>query len=124
MVEQFALSGLSESANLIGFYDKDGISMRAAFNWRDDFFNGDGQAEGAVFDDNGSRIGNNPTQTDSYMQLDLSASYEVSESLTILFDGINVLDAYSKTYGREETQVLNINQTGPRYNLGFRYTFW
>ena len=124
LVEQFALSGLSESANLIGFYDKDGISMRAAFNWRDDFFNGDGQAEGAVFDDNGSRIGNNPTQTDSYMQLDLSASYEVSESLTILFDGINVLDAYSKTYGREETQVLNINQTGPRYNLGFRYTFW
>ena len=124
LVEQFALSGLSESANFIAFYDKDGISVRAAYNWRDDFFNGDGQAEGAVFDDNGSRIGNNPTQTDAYKQLDLSASYEVSESLTILFDGINVLDAYSKTYGREEMQVLNVNQTGPRYNLGFRYTFW
>ena len=124
LVEQFALSGLSESANLIGFYDKDGISVRAALNWRDDFFNGDGQAEGAVFDDSGVKIGNNPTQTESYMQLDLSASYEVSESLTILFDGLNVLDGYSRTYGREKMQHLNITQTGPRYNLGFRYTFW
>src|SRR5690606_41015491 len=35
--EQFALLGLSDSANLVGFYDKDGLQARIAYNWRDTF---------------------------------------------------------------------------------------
>src|SRR3546814_12931990 len=35
--DQFALLGLSNSANLIGFYDKGPWQIRAAYNWRDAF---------------------------------------------------------------------------------------
>ena len=35
--EQFALEGLSDSANLVGFYENYGWSVRAAYNWRDEF---------------------------------------------------------------------------------------
>jgi TonB-dependent receptor len=121
--DQFALVGLSESANLIGFYDKDGISMRIAYNWRDDFYAGDGQDEGDVSDTRGEFIANNPQHVQSYAQVDLSASYEVTDNLTIMLDGINVTDAYTRKYGREKIQVMDVTQTGPRYNLGVRYTF-
>ena len=53
MISQFALSGLSDSANFIAFYDKDGLNARIAYNWRDDFFAGDGQDQGGFYDDDG-----------------------------------------------------------------------
>ena len=122
LVEQFALSGLSETANLIAFYDKDGLSLRFAYNWRDDFFGGEGQDQGAVYDIQNNRIGENPNNTAAYSQLDMSASYEVNDNLTLFVDGLNVTDSYNKSYGRVEMQTLNVTQTGPRYTLGFRYS--
>ena len=120
---QFALVGLSESANLIAFYDKDGFSTRIAYNWRDDFYGGDGQDEGAAYDTKGNFIANNPQYTQAYGQIDLSATYEVNDNLTIMLDGINVTDSTLRRYGREKSQVLGVSQNGPRYNLGLRYTF-
>ena len=124
MISQFALSGLSDSANLIAFYDKDGFNARIAYNWRDDFFNGDGQGQGAFYDDDGERrIGNNPTQTQAYGQVDISASYEFSDNLSVFIDGINVTNEGYRLFGRTERQTLRSGQTGARYNLGVRYTF-
>ena len=124
MISQFALSGLSDSANLIAFYDKDGLNARIAYNWRDDFFNGDGQGQGAFYDDDGERrIGNNPTQTQAYGQVDISASYEFSDNLSVFMDGINVTNEGYRLYGRTERQTLRSGQTGARYNLGVRYNF-
>jgi TonB-dependent receptor len=120
--EQFALSGLSESANLIAFYDKDGKSLRFAYNWRDDFFAGNGQNQGAVYDTKGRKVGNNPSYAADYGQLDVSASFEVNENLTLFMDGLNITNSYNRSYGRNEMQILNVTQTGPRYTLGFRYS--
>jgi TonB-dependent receptor len=114
-VEQFALSGLSDSANFIGFFDKNGVNVRIAYNWRDDFFGGIGQ-------DQGSRS-LNPNHTQEYGQWDISASYEINDDLTIFMDGININEEYFKTYGRVKSQPLVMGQTGARYNLGLRYTF-
>jgi TonB-dependent receptor len=120
---QFALSGLSDSANLIGYYDKDGFNIRLAYNWRDDFFNGIGQGQGGVYNDVGVIVGTNVTNTEAYGQLDMSASYEFSDNLTIFMDGLNVTNSTYRVYGREKTQVLAAGQTGARYNLGLRYSF-
>ena len=115
LVGQFALSGLSDSANLIGFYDKDGLNVRIAYNWRDSFFVGLGQDQGST------EI--NPIQVESYGQVDISASYEINENLVVYMYGINITDNPFRVYGREEAQVLQSGQTGARYNLGVRYTF-
>jgi TonB-dependent receptor len=112
---QFVLPGLSDSANFIGFYDKDGFQARFAYNWRDSFVGGIGQDAGSA--------GINPQTIDSYGQLDVSASYEISDNLTIFADGINILEADYRVYSRERLQVLQAGQTGARYNLGIRYTF-
>ena len=112
---QFALCGLSDSANFIGFYDKDGINVRIAYNWRDDFLGGVGAGQGSQ--------SITPQYTEAYAQWDMSASYEISDNLTVFMDGINITDETYRVHGREEMQVMQAGQTGPRYNLGVRYTF-
>ena len=112
--QQFVLSGLSDSANLIGFYDKHGISIRVAYNWRDDFLSGTGQ----------DNVGAGPpTYVAAYQQLDLSASYWFNDSMQVFVDVLNLTDETTHVYGRDKTQTLFAGQAGPRYNLGFRYKF-
>ena len=111
---QFVLNGLSDSANLVGFYDKDGLQLRLAYNWRDDYLAGVGQGAGTY---------TNPTNVEAFGQLDISASYEYSDNLSFFFAGINVLEETYNVYGRDKLQVLQAGQTGARYDLGVRYTF-
>ena len=111
---QFVLNGLSDSANLVAFYDKDGLQARLAYNWRDEFLAGVGQGAGTT---------TNPTNIEAYGQLDISASYDYSDNLTIFFAGINVLEETYNVYGRDEMQVLQAGQTGARYDIGVRYSF-
>ena len=77
-----ALEGLAEhSYNLTGFYDDGTFQARLAYNWRDDFLfarTGGGVTTGI------------PANTEAYGQLDFSASYELSENLSISFEGINL----------------------------------
>ena len=114
--EQFVLSGLSDSANFIGFYDKNGISVRIAYNWRDSFLSGTGQNNvGAA----------PPTYVDEYEQWDLSASYWFgeNENYQVYLDVLNLTDETTYVYGRAEPQALFVSQLGRRFNLGFRYKF-
>ena len=111
---QFVLNGLSDSANLVAFYDKDGLQARLAYNWRDAFLAGVGQGAGTY---------SNPTNVEAFGQLDISASYDYSDNLTIFFAGINVLEETFNVYGRDEMQVLQAGQTGARYDIGVRYSF-
>ncbi|MDF2178784.1 TonB-dependent receptor [Aliiglaciecola sp. CAU 1673] len=110
--EQFAIIGLSDSANFVGFYDKDGIQVRLAYNWRDEFLSGVVTGTGL-----------HPTYTEAYGQWDLNLSYDVNDNLTLFAEGLNITDEYTRTHGRANEQVLNVTQTGPRYNLGLRYKF-
>jgi len=111
---QFVLNGLSDSANLVAFYDKDGLQARLAYNWRDAFLAGVGQDAGTT---------SNPTNIEAYGQLDISASYDYSDNLTIFFAGLNVLEETYNVYSRDELQVLQAGQTGARYDIGVRYSF-
>jgi len=112
--QQFVVSGISDSANLIGFYEKHGFSIRIAYNWRDKFLAGTGQANVG---------GIPPTYVDEYDQIDIGASYTFGENLQIFLDAINITDETTFVYGRTTGQVLFAAQAGPRYNLGLRYTF-
>ena len=110
--EQFALEGLSDSANLVAFYDKGRWQVRAAYNWRDEFLSSrfDGQ-------------GPNPNYVEAYGQLDMNVSYQVTERLTLQVEGINLTDETQRVHGRHKNQVLFATQNGPRYMFGLRYKF-
>lgn len=112
---QFALLGLSDSANVVAFYDKHGLQARVAYNWRDDFLNN-------TLDGNGER---NPVYTEDYGQWDINVSYEIPqvEGLTILAEGINITEETQRQYGRTEDMVVYAIEQGARYSVGVRYQF-
>lgn len=105
---QFALSGLSDSANAVAYYDKNGIQARVAYNWRDEFYNG----------------GNpDPTYVEEYGQVDASASYEFMPGLTAFVEGINITGA-SRRGHRRSSQFATFSQPGyARYSGGVRFSF-
>ncbi len=110
--EQFALEGLSDSANLVVFYENDKLQVRVAYNWRDKFLSG-------RFDGKGP----NPVYTEAYGQLDMNASYKLTENLTVHAEVINATDGVQRLHGRAKEQVLYVTQTGPRYMFGANYKF-
>ncbi|MEF3083471.1 TonB-dependent receptor [Luteimonas sp. SMYT11W] len=109
---QFALVGLSDSANLVAFYDKGSWQARAAYNWRDKFLSSGFDSERP-----------NPVYVEEYGQLDVSVGYKVTDNLTLQAEAINVTDETQRTHGRNARQLLYGTQTGPRYMFGVRYTF-
>ncbi|HET6396777.1 MAG TPA: TonB-dependent receptor [Pseudoxanthomonas sp.] len=108
---QYPMVGLSDSANVVAFYDKDAWQVRMAYNWRDEFLNGIGGQ------------GPNPNYTEAYGQLDAIVSYEVNDRLTLSLEGINLTDETMRVHARHENMVRFATQTGPRYMFGLRYKF-
>jgi len=109
---QYPMLGLSDSYNVVAFYDKFGWQVRAAYNWRDEFlaFVGDGQ-------------GVNPGYTDAYGQLDLNLTYAVNENLSVFGEAINLTNETQRIHGRNDNQLLFATQIGARYMFGARYKF-
>jgi TonB-dependent receptor len=111
-VDQFALLGLSDTANATLIYDKNGISARLAYNWRDKFLsqtNRDGY--------------HNPVFTKAYGQLDLNVSYDVTPRLAVSFEGINLTKEGVRTYGRSTNQIWFAQEGDARLLVGARYKF-
>lgn len=109
---QFAMNGLSDSANLIGFYDRDAWQVRVAYNWRDEFLNS--RTMGG---------GNEPGYTEEFAQIDFSISYELNENVTFTAEGLNVTGENSRVHGRSVNQMYSLEDLGARYQVGARYTF-
>jgi TonB-dependent receptor len=113
--QQYALVGLSDSANLVGFYENARFSVRVAYNWRDKFL-------AAVND--GNQLGRSaPIYTEPYSQVDLSVGYNFTEKLSMQAEVINLGDSILRQHGRTEQEVFSVTQTGRRYMLGLRYKF-
>ncbi|WP_026286887.1 TonB-dependent receptor [Gilvimarinus chinensis] len=111
--QTLALTGLSDSANLIGFYEKDGFQIRLAYNWRDDFLLSTGQPQNF----------NEPTFTEAYGQWDLNASYDINDYVSVFVEGLNITDETIRQHGRYAEQLLSAEQYGSRYTLGVRAKF-
>ena len=90
-VDQFALQGLSDSANLALMYENYGFSARLVYNWRDDFLN---QAQRAA-----SGANRMPEFIDEYEQVDLALSYLATDNLSLTLDIINLTEEEIIHYG-------------------------
>ena len=106
--DQFAITGLSDSANAVVYYDKGGLQARVAYNWRDKFYNG------GAFD---------PTYVEAYGQFDASASYEFVPGLTAFVEGINVTGNGRRGHRRTENFATFVQPGYARYAAGVRFNF-
>lgn len=117
LTNKFALTGLSNSANGVLFYDdKSQFEARIAFNWREDFLqylsppplNGAGQAV---------------TQVRGRYQLDAGATYHINESFAVFVEGVNLTNRPILKYAYYENQFLYAEDSGRRYKIGVRAQF-
>ena len=109
---KFDNTSLATQTALVGFFENAQWSMRAAYNWRDEFLAA--TSDGA---------GSNPVYTEAYGQFDVSISYKIGTQLTLQADLINLNDGYIRQYGRAPEQLQSVVQTGRRYLVGARYRF-
>lgn len=108
---QFALLGLSDTANLVLMYEKDAIEARIAYNWRDEFLNRTGAGA------------NNPGYIEAYSQIDANVTYHVTDNLAISFEGINLTGEDRREHARNKNMLWGYDDLGARYQLGARYSF-
>jgi len=112
----FSITGLAKSANLVAFYDKHGIQARVAANWRDSYLSALGQGQGGTY-------GTEPVYIDKQLQVDASASYDVTKRLTVFVEGTNLNNSTLSSHGRYSNQVLDIYSYGRRYTAGVRFHY-
>ena len=113
----FAVTGLANSANFVGFYDKNGFQFRAAANWRDEYLLQFGQAQ------NTGQFGAEPTFVDSSFQIDLTSSYDINKNFSVFGEVQNVNNNQQSTHGRFANQLLDVYDYGRRYVFGVHYRF-
>ena len=111
-VDQFALTGLSDTYNITGIYEKYGFSARLAYNWRDTFL--------ASTNQTGDRSG---VYVEDYGQWDLNVSYDINDQIAVSFEAINLTGEDQRTYHRVPEEVYYAYELSPRYVLSARYRF-
>jgi len=108
---QFALLGLSDTANLVLMYEKYGIEARVAYNWRDTYLNRTNWGSG------------NPGYVEAHSQIDANVTYHITDALAVSLEGINITGEDRREHGRNSDMMIGYDDLGARYQLGVRYNF-
>lgn len=108
---QFALLGLSDTANLVLIYENYGVEARLAYNWRDEFL---GRTNW------GSR---NPGYTEAHKQIDMNVTYHITDDLDVSLEGINITGEDRREHARNKNMMIGLDDLGARYQVGARYRF-
>ncbi|HEX7803469.1 MAG TPA: TonB-dependent receptor [Pseudoxanthomonas sp.] len=111
-IDQFALTGLSDTANAMFMYEKYGWSVRLAWNWRDEYL--------ILANQGGSR---NPYYVEAYEQWDLSVNYALDDHWSFGLEAINLTGEDVRWHARTKEQIVKLADQSPRYMLGVRYKF-
>ena len=114
---QFALPGVGNSVNFVGFYQAHGFQARVAVNWQATQFLQFGQQQ------NGSSTGTEPTFLNATTEVDFSSSYAINKYMSVFFEALNLNDAQYVTHGRFDDQILDIVDYGRTFTAGVRAKF-
>ena len=106
---------LSDSANLVVFYEKNRAKVRVAYNWRDKF----------LLSANQLRQVNEPVFIEEYGQWDTRVSYDFMREnrLTAFVEALNLSGEPLQAHGRFENQFLLYADQEPRFNIGLLSKF-
>jgi TonB-dependent receptor len=108
--DQFALPGFGDSANLAAFYEDDKWTATIAYNERGETFAGlEGQ--------------NHPIFIEERYQIDMTASYNVSDNFTVFAEARNITDEPVRLFVRYPEMIFLAQDHGPMYKFGVRARF-
>ena len=101
---QTTKEGLSKySYNLIGFYERDRLSVRVAYNWRSSY----------LITASGNGTGYLPIYHRPYGQLDASINYDINDHIGVSINAVNLLREVKSQYQVDSTRA-RMNQLDDR----------
>jgi TonB-dependent receptor len=104
--------GLSpQSYNGSLFYENSQFSARVSYNWRNHF---------SVDCGGGSTL---PRNRSAYGQTDASVRYNITPTIAVYADAINLSNSRMHEYANNESQFLTLEDVGRRVNVGLRMAF-
>lgn len=110
--QKFAVTGISDSMNLVGYYEQGPMQIRLAYNYRDEFLQSLTQLKG-----------DGVTFVDEYKQWDMSGSYDINERLNVFFDITNLTEEVVTKHGRFTNHFLLAEDAGRRFAFGISVNF-
>lgn len=111
-IGKFALPGLSDTANIIGFFERGPLGVRVAYNWRDSFLaqpNYGGTSE--------------PRYYRPYHQIDARVSVALLKGTTLALDVVNLTDEKVLSHGRYSSEFISYADYGRQYKLTLSQRF-
>jgi iron complex outermembrane receptor protein len=117
VTNQFALTGVGNSANFVGFYDAHGLQARLAVQWQGAYLLTLGQEQ------SGGAFGAEPVYLAPATEVDFSTRYQFTSHLQGYFEALNLTDNVSHSYGRFSNQTLNLVEYGRTFTVGVKASF-
>jgi len=108
----FGVPGISDTMNLVVYYDRGPFEARVAWNQRDAFLQELSNTPGGL-----------PAFIEEYEQIDAQVSYDVSDTMQVYVEAINLGNDVVERFAAQRNQFLGISETGPRYAIGVRGSF-
>jgi iron complex outermembrane receptor protein len=102
----FQLPGVSDTANVVGFFERGIVGLRVAYNWRDSFLaqpNYGGYTE--------------PRYFAPFSQVDARLSLRLPGDVGLAFDAINITGNTVSSYGRDKNAFISYQDYGRRFTL-------
>ena len=116
IVGNFGMPGLADAANATVFYDKNGIELRLAANWRDVYLDRFGQGQSG-----GTQFGAEPIFVNGNWDLSFSGGYDITDNLKAYFTASNLTNNSYSTRGRFPDQVYSVISIGRSYTAGVHF---
>lgn len=102
----FAVPGVSDTANIVGFFERGPVSARIAYNWRSSFLIDAGLA--------GEQ---EPTTGDAYHQIDARIGLDVGWGINLGLDVINLTNEKVRYHARYDNQFVSLRSYGRQFML-------
>ncbi len=109
--QTFNVEGLSDTANLVLFYEDKNFQIRGAYNWRAPFLR---QTFGPQ---------SQPENIFGYNQVDLSAQVRMNSNLALYAEVLNLTNEKFRSYSRFEERLITVSDQGRRITAGVRVNF-
>jgi iron complex outermembrane recepter protein len=110
-------SNSKHQSNLILWYDKDGLNVRLAYNWKS------AEYEGRA----GLNTSGQPLNLGNWVEptgyLDMSVSYWLNEHVSFSLSGTNLTEQSKKSYAQFDSQLQSIWVQERRFNAGVTFTY-
>jgi iron complex outermembrane receptor protein len=115
-VGNFGMPGLADSANATVFYDKDGVELRVAANWRDVYLDKFGQGQSG-----GTSFGSEPIFINGNWDLTFSGGYEITDNIKAYVSASNLTNNSYSSRGRFPDQVYAAISIGRSFTGGVHF---